>query len=152
MMSPIEEWALYQYLTGDKHGKDFLLVEGEETCHDTHISDPGALVALLDKPYYFKDALAEVEEVISDEAEISVYPNPVQGEVTLSWFVPDEVHVMIKIYNTSGIEIETLVNEPQQAGNHQFQFNADQYPSGIYFMTVNMGGRMTTQKLIKIND
>ena len=44
MMSPEEELALYEYLTGDKKHKRLFEVLGDETCHDTHISDPNAIV------------------------------------------------------------------------------------------------------------
>lgn len=49
MMMPAEEAVLYEYLTGDTQSKRFLVITGEDTCHDTHISDPHAVVESLNQ-------------------------------------------------------------------------------------------------------
>jgi len=78
MMTPAEEIALYQYLTNDATLANLKIVLGEETCHDTHISDPHALAELITltfnpvnnageytilKDEFFSDALGHLELV-----------------------------------------------------------------------------------------
>lgn len=78
MMSPAEETALYQYLTNDATLANMKTVLGEETCHDTHISDPHAVSELITLPFnpvntpgeyiilkdrFFSDALGHQELV-----------------------------------------------------------------------------------------
>jgi pimeloyl-ACP methyl ester carboxylesterase len=53
MMHPDEMEVLYEYLTGDESLTGYSMVPGEETCHDTHIADPEALVEVLNSNYYF---------------------------------------------------------------------------------------------------
>lgn len=55
MMHPDEMEALYEYLTGDATLLGYGMVEGQETCHDTHIADPEALVEVLNENYYFQN-------------------------------------------------------------------------------------------------
>jgi hypothetical protein len=58
--------------------------------------------------------------------------------------------VSLKIYNTIGEEIETLVNELKQAGNYNISFNASSLPSGIYFYRIQAGNFVETKKMILI--
>jgi pimeloyl-ACP methyl ester carboxylesterase len=53
MMHPDEMETLYMYLTGDESLTGYGMVAGEETCHDTHIADPEAIVEVLNGNYYF---------------------------------------------------------------------------------------------------
>jgi hypothetical protein len=52
MMTPEEEATLYEYLTGDTQAKRLIVILGEDTCHDTHISYPQALVEALNQLIY----------------------------------------------------------------------------------------------------
>jgi hypothetical protein len=61
------------------------------------------------------------------------YPNPFNPLTTLSFSIPVEGNVALKIFNIIGQEIEVLVNENLSAGSHSFQWNAENHSSGIYF-------------------
>ena len=61
------------------------------------------------------------------------YPNPFNPLTTLSFSIPVEGNVALKIFNVIGQEIEVLVNENLSAGSHSFQWNAENQSSGIYF-------------------
>jgi pimeloyl-ACP methyl ester carboxylesterase len=78
MMSPEDETNLYLFLTNDATLANMKTVLGEETCHDTHISDPHAVIELITLPFnpvnppgqytiqkdeFFSDALGHVELV-----------------------------------------------------------------------------------------
>jgi hypothetical protein len=47
--------------------------------------------------------------------------------------IPEESFVTLKVFNTLGEEITTLINENIIAGNYEVEFNARTLPSGIYF-------------------
>ncbi len=47
--------------------------------------------------------------------------------------------VNISIYNTSGQLVEMLINESQTAGLHEVQWNADLFPSGLYYYQMKAG-------------
>jgi hypothetical protein len=58
--------------------------------------------------------------------------------------------VRLKITDVLGREVETLVNEYQNAGNHSVQFNASHLPSGVYFYRIEAGTFFDSRKLILI--
>ncbi len=147
MMYPDDEWNLYKYLTKDKHGKRFFVVLGDETCHDTHISDPHAVVELLDKPYIFKSL--EVSEGITFTHNVKVYPNPVQSNSTIEVGLDQNTNLELCIYNQVGQLIETIYNGQMEKGNHTFQLTTEKLPVGLYTLRVQSGDRSEVIKIIK---
>ena len=77
------------------------------------------------------------------------YPNPFNPSTTISYSVPKTSLVTIKVYDTLGQEIATLVNEQKNAGYYSVQFSADsRYASGVYFYTMQAGDFLQTKKLV----
>jgi hypothetical protein len=76
------------------------------------------------------------------------YPNPFNPTTIISYSIPEQAVVSLKVYNILGQLVNTLVNEQQSAGNYKFQFNASQFSSGIYFYTISTGNFTKTQKMI----
>ena len=69
------------------------------------------------------------------------YPNPFNPSTNFSFEIPREGNVSLKIYDTLGTEIATLLNEHKQAGYYNLEFNAftsseKSLPSGIYFYSL----------------
>jgi photosystem II stability/assembly factor-like uncharacterized protein len=61
------------------------------------------------------------------------YPNPFNPSTTIEYSLKNESRVRILIFNSIGEEIDDLVSDILNAGNHQVVWNADKFPSGIYF-------------------
>jgi len=61
------------------------------------------------------------------------YPNPFNAVTYIEFKLPVKENVLLSIYNISGQEVNTLVDEELNAGEYRYQWNADKYPSGIYF-------------------
>ncbi len=76
------------------------------------------------------------------------YPNPFNPSTTISYAIPTDNFVSIKMYNVLGNEVATLVNEVVTAGQHKINFNASKLSSGVYYYTINSGGFVDTKKLI----
>lgn len=69
------------------------------------------------------------------------YPNPFNPITTIQYTLKEECHVILKIYNISGQEVRTLVNEYQTAGYKSAMWNGrnslgQQVPSGIYLYKI----------------
>ena len=77
------------------------------------------------------------------------YPNPFNPSTTISYDLPTNDFVTLKIYDVLGNEITTLINEEQQAGYHKINFNAS-FSSGMYFYTLNSASQTLTNKMILI--
>lgn len=76
------------------------------------------------------------------------YPNPFNPATTIKYDIPEQSYVTIKIYNIVGEEISTLLNEEQNAGRYQIQWNASELASGVYFYRLQAGQFSDTKKLI----
>jgi len=61
------------------------------------------------------------------------YPNPFNPSTTISFSIPTEGKVSLKIFNVIGQEIDELVKENLSAGNYSFLWNAHNLTSGVYF-------------------
>ncbi|MEW6701601.1 MAG: discoidin domain-containing protein, partial [Bacteroidota bacterium] len=63
------------------------------------------------------------------------FPNPFNPETVISYHLPVNSFVTLKVYDILGREVATLVNEYQQAGiyNSQFAIRNYQLSSGVYF-------------------
>jgi aryl-phospho-beta-D-glucosidase BglC (GH1 family) len=76
------------------------------------------------------------------------YPNPFNPKTTIRFSIPQADHVVLKVYNVLGKEVETLVDDFRQAGEFKVEWNAAQYASGLYFYTLSVGEFEQTRKLI----
>jgi hypothetical protein len=87
------------------------------------------------------------------------YPNPFNPTTIISYAlgisnIPSDdknensFSVKLIIYDVSGKEISTLVNEKQVAGYYQLKFDASSLPSGVYFYSLQTENRSITRKMI----
>jgi hypothetical protein len=76
------------------------------------------------------------------------FPNPFNPTTTIYYAVKDAGNVMIKIFNSLGQEIQTLVDEQKDAGYHYVEWNATGYPSGVYFYRITNGSYVETKRMI----
>ncbi len=80
------------------------------------------------------------------------YPNPFNPTTTISYSVPKDGIVTIKVYDVLGKEAATLVNEEKKAGIYSVQLSAvsNQLGSGVYFYRMQAGSFVETKKLLLI--
>jgi Family of unknown function (DUF5689)/Secretion system C-terminal sorting domain len=76
------------------------------------------------------------------------YPNPFNPSTTISYYIPTEENVVLKLFNVLGQEIKTLINERQTAGQHGIKFFANNISSGIYFYRLTAGSFSISKKMI----
>ena len=76
------------------------------------------------------------------------YPNPFNPNTTINYQLPENSDVNLSIYNILGQKVATLVNEKQIAGNYKFQWNASQFPSGLYFYRIKTKRQSLTKKMM----
>jgi Tol biopolymer transport system component len=77
------------------------------------------------------------------------YPNPFNLSTKISFQVPEQCIVSIKIYDVLGNDIVTLVNEEKAAGDYEVNFSAiNGFASGVYFCQMKAGNYIQTRKMI----
>ncbi len=68
---------------------------------------------------------------------IGNYPNPFNPSTTIKYSLPFSSSVKLTVYNILGQKIKMLVNRIQSAGYHEYSWNADSEPSGIYLYALS---------------
>jgi PKD repeat protein len=67
------------------------------------------------------------------------YPNPFNPVTTITYQIPEEALVSLRIYNTLGQEVMTLVDGHVAAGVHSAVWNAAEVPAGLYLCRMTAG-------------
>ncbi len=78
------------------------------------------------------------------------YPNPFNPETKIKFALPKEGFVKLSVYDASGREIESLINQKLNAGTFEVTWNGANLSSGIYFYTLKTEGFSETKKMILV--
>ena len=76
------------------------------------------------------------------------YPNPFNPNTKIKYSIPKSSQVIIKIFNTLGEELKTLVNDEKSPGAYEVIWNAEKLSSGVYFYQLKTGSFIETKKMI----
>ena len=75
------------------------------------------------------------------------YPNPFNARTVIGYSLPLAAHVRVEIFNLIGQSVETVLDENQNAGNHQVAWDAIGRNSGVYFYRVTANGQSRTGRM-----
>ncbi|MBI5021839.1 MAG: T9SS type A sorting domain-containing protein [Ignavibacteriales bacterium] len=76
------------------------------------------------------------------------YPNPFNPQTKISFSVPKESFITLKVYDVLGREVATLVQDKKQQGEYTVTWSANNVPSGVYFYKLSAGDFIQTKKMI----
>jgi len=118
-------------------------------------------VAEVSRSYRLKqidiDGAFEYSDIISIELEIAKefklaqnFPNPFNPSTSISYTLPNNGFVTLKVYNTIGEEVAVLINQNIEAGTHVVTFNASNLPTGAYFYRISAENYSDTKKMLLI--
>ena len=92
------------------------------------------------------------DEFIADITDYKLnqnFPNPFNPSTVINFSVPEEnTLVTLKVYNSLGQEVGTLINQVVPAGQHQVNFDARGLSSGVYFYTLTAGNFVDSKKMV----
>lgn len=76
------------------------------------------------------------------------YPNPFNSNTIIKFTIAKMRHFTLKIYNTIGQELLTLVDSPLEPGNHKVELDARMLSSGTYYYRLQAGIFVETKILV----
>jgi hypothetical protein len=76
------------------------------------------------------------------------YPNPFTSITNITFSIPVDGDVTVKIYNVVGQELTTLVAGARRAGTYDLSFDGRALSSGVYFCRLQYDGRTATDKMV----
>lgn len=76
------------------------------------------------------------------------YPNPFNPATTISYSIPEESQISLKVYDVMGREVSELVSGRQLAGAYNVEFDASSLSSGTYFYKLTAGNFVSVKKMI----
>lgn len=90
-----------------------------------------------------------LENIIPNEFIIYPnFPNPFNPITQINYSLHNSGMVIISVFDINGQELDELTNEFQTIGNYQLTWNAIKYPSGIYFININLNEISQIQKMV----
>jgi hypothetical protein len=78
------------------------------------------------------------------------YPNPFNPVTRISFDIPKQSLVMMKVYDILGREVKTLVNEIKAPGNYSVDFDGTELSSGVYFYKLESNGFTDIKRMLLI--
>ena len=108
------------------------------------------------------DGLFEYSKIVEVNLDVPIkfslsqnYPNPFNPSTKIKYSIPKvgnanlrSLQTSLKVYDILGREVTTLVNENQQPGNYEVEFNASIHSSGVYLYKLTAGSFTATKKMI----
>ena len=76
------------------------------------------------------------------------YPNPFNPTTIISYKLPTKCFVTVTVSDVLGRDVQILVREHQDAGDHSVAFSAGNLPSGVYFYRLQAGNNSAVKKLL----
>ena len=100
-------------------------------------------------------SVVELEDIIIPQEIVlhSAYPNPFNPSTAISYQIPEGgANITLSIFDLRGRLVAELFNGFQKYSNkpYEFTWNADNFSSGIYLVSLSSGNKIKTQKITLI--
>ena len=76
------------------------------------------------------------------------FPNPFNPSTTIQFQIPNSQFTTLRVYDTLGKEVSTLVSKKLNPGNHTCTFDGSNLASGIYYYQLVAGEYREVSKMI----
>ena len=76
------------------------------------------------------------------------FPNPFSESTSLSYSLPKSMRVRLAVHDILGREVELLVDQQQDAGIYNLEFEAGNLPAGIYLARIELDHLRFTKRMV----
>jgi hypothetical protein len=86
---------------------------------------------------------------------LTLKPNIFKNSTKISYQLPVQSHVLLRIYNSTGRSVKTLINELASKGINRHEWNGkDEHgrdiPAGVYIVWLSVDNNITTKRLLVV--
>jgi len=129
----------------DETDPDFFKGKMDEIRIYNRVLSDAEVLALYDLP------VSIGKPIVSRNFELSQnYPNPFTSTTTITFSQQEKGFTTLKVYNTVGQEVATLISEELMPGNYEYIWDASEMSAGVYFYRLSVNGDKETKKLFLI--
>ena len=89
-------------------------------------------------------------QYLNDYNLFNIYPNPFNSITRIDYDLKYSSFIEIVIYDIAGNQKEVLFNNYQNYGSYYINWNAIEYSSGIYIVSMKQNDYIKSQKVILI--
>jgi hypothetical protein len=117
-------------------------IDGEDRPFEWTMPDIGA-----DEAQWYYVSVDEASK--TNNLNLRAYPNPFSSSISIEYELERPANIQLEIYNQLGEQVEQITDY-RSLGNHQFIWQAERLPAGIYFCVIKTKQGTQTTKLIKL--
>ena len=88
------------------------------------------------------------ENIVANTSDMSIYPNPIVSDATISFSIEKSAQVSYQIYDLSGRMMMNQVLGNYGQGSHKANFNVENLTAGTYIIKVQAGDKVETAKIL----
>ena len=125
------KWAVWAFLNGDS-------LKSSQTFNITFKRDNQISISQIGTNLPDKYALEQN------------YPNPFNPSTSIRFSVPEKSFVSLKVFDLTGKEVNSLVNEVVNPGNYEYKFDGSVLTSGVYFYRIRTNSFTETKRMTLI--
>lgn len=107
--------------------------------------------------YYKRDPTGNPTEIVNTNLEIPMtfslkqnYPNPFNPSTIISFQLPVNSQVSLKVFDVMGREVQTIVNDRLQAGTYESTFDGSGLNSGVYIYKLMTDGFTESKTMLLV--
>ncbi len=150
VLTPVNSYVLFTQTLPADSLTTYNLLAGDATSASDHLPVIGDFVLNMD---------TQIDNEVDQSPQGFIlkqnYPNPFNPATTIEYYLGKSTRVHLKIYDTLGREIATLVDTRQSPGWHLrtwdgLDVSGKAVPSGLYYYQLTVGGARQTNKLLLI--
>jgi len=112
------------------------------------VDKPTLLANISAAELKYQTITTSIKERQSSVYGLKNYPNPVKSSTKISYELPQDGFVSLKIYDALGNVAATLVNSKQSSGLHTIDFNAKDLARGVYSYKLVFNDQAKSSKMV----
>ena len=92
--------------------------------------------------------VTSVKDIANNVLKTNIFPQPAGMNANLNFTLPSATKIIAKLYNTLGIELQTIADSYFDSGENSIPINLSGLTDGVYIIAIQYQGKIITEKLV----